>query len=167
MGPQPSASLAEIEAAYRAHAHHVERRAVFLLGCESDAREVVQEVFLSLIDQPGQFRGQSALTTWLYSATLHACLNRLRNQRTRARLLSEREAQLPMPARVTSSEQLVELRALLARLPDTLARVAVYHLADELSQEEIAMQLQCSRRQVQKLLAQLEQVLGATREAAQ
>jgi RNA polymerase sigma factor (sigma-70 family) len=163
---QRSVSLAEIESAYRSHAHHVQRRAAFVLGNDTDAVEVVQEVFLSLIDHPEQFAARSALSTWLYRATLHRCFNRLRDQRTRARLMAERTDELPLPRASSAPEHVVELRSLLLRLPDELAEVAVYQLADELTQSEIAEVMGCSRRRVRDLIEQLERALAAERVAA-
>jgi RNA polymerase sigma factor (sigma-70 family) len=161
-----AASLSEIEAAYRAHAQHVARRAARILGEESDAREVVQEVFMSLIDHPEQFAGKSSLTTWLYSVTTHSCLNRLRNQRTRAALLATQSGALPLPAQRASPDRLLELRELLVRLPEELAQVAVLLFADEMSQHEIAEVMACSRRHVRTLVVRLERALSAVREAA-
>lgn len=74
---------------YRRHAASVYRRACTLLGNEADAHEVLQDLFVSLLERPDQFAGGSSLPTFLYSATTHACLNRLRNQKNRARLLGE------------------------------------------------------------------------------
>lgn len=54
-----------------------------------------------------------------------------------------------------SPEGLVQLRAWLESLPEELARVAVYHHLDEMTQEEIAELLGCSRQWVGKLLARL------------
>jgi len=156
-------SLAEIEVAYRAHGHHVLRRATLILGNESDAREVLQEVFLSLVDHPEQFAAQSALSTWLYSATVHRCLNRLRDERNRARLLVAQSEVWPLPGQAASPEHVALLREQLVRLPIELAQVAVYQLADEMSQDEIAEAMGCSRRQVRKLLERLEQALTAQR----
>lgn len=160
MSSRRAITLAEIEAAYRAHGYHVQRRAALLLGHESDAREVVQEVFLSLVDHPEQFDGRSALSTFLYSATVHRCLNKLRDERTRARLLTEGADALPGPKHAPSAEHVVELRALLMRLPAELAQVAVYQLADRMGQEEIAEVMGCSRRHVRDLLAQLAETLA-------
>lgn len=154
------ATLAEIEAAYCAHGHHVQRRATLILGNEGDARELVQEVFLSLVDQPEQFGGQSALSTWLYSVTVHRCLNRLRDERNRARLVREHAASVPVPRQAASAEHVTELRALLLRLPTDLAQLAVHQFVDELSQDEIGEVMGCSRRQVRKLLARLADELA-------
>jgi RNA polymerase sigma factor (sigma-70 family) len=161
-----SASLAEIEAAYRAHGHHVQRRAALILGDDADAGEVLQEVFLNLVDHPEQFAARSSLATWLYRATVNRCLNRLRDERTHTRLIAEGSDALPLPRQRASAEHLFELRRLLLRLPEELAQVAVYKLADEMSQDEIAETLGCSRRRVRHLLEQLERALAAERVAA-
>jgi len=129
------------------------RRARAVLGNEEVARDVVQEVFASLVDRPDQFRGESSLTTWLYSATTHGCLNRLRNQRTRARLLTERP---PSPAGGPPlAESAVILKDLFARIPHELAQAAIYYYADEMTHDEIATVLGCSRRHVGNLLERL------------
>jgi RNA polymerase sigma factor (sigma-70 family) len=73
---------------YRVHAPHVLRRARAMLGCDADAWEVVQDLFLALYARPSAFDGRSTMSTYLFSATTHACLNRIRNRRTRARLLA-------------------------------------------------------------------------------
>jgi RNA polymerase sigma factor (sigma-70 family) len=152
-------SLSEIEAAYRAHAHHVHRRAARVLGDEADASEVLQEVFLSLLDNPRQFAGKSSLLTWLYSATTHRCLNRLRNGRTRSRLENERAPSLPSPSLPPPHDDVAELRDLLVRLPEELAQVAVYYFGDEMTREEIGEILGCSGRQVGHLLDRLESAM--------
>jgi RNA polymerase sigma factor (sigma-70 family) len=143
-----------IESLYRSHGHAVLRRARHLLGSEEDARDVVQEVFVSLVDRPAQFRGESSMTTWLYAATTHGCLNRLRNHRTRARLLSE-QASAPPSCSPPRAESVAILRDLFARIPAELAQAAVYYYADEMTHDEIATVLGCSRRHVGDLLERL------------
>src|SRR5262245_58452645 len=66
-----------VEQAYRAYGHSVLRRARQMLGDEQEARDVMQEVFVALLDRPLTFEGRSALGTYLYSATTHRCFNRL------------------------------------------------------------------------------------------
>src|SRR3954469_15172668 len=80
-------SRGEIEALYRSHGHAVFRRALRLLQNEEDARDVLQDVFVELQRKGERFEGKSSISTYLYSVTTHACLNWLRNRRTRARLL--------------------------------------------------------------------------------
>jgi RNA polymerase sigma factor (sigma-70 family) len=144
-----------IEALYRRHAPGMHRRARHILGNEADAHEVLQDLFLSLLERPEQFHGSSSMTTFLYSATTHACLNRLRNQRTRTRILSEQGGEPPFArgaAINTPPDVSVLLRSALSALPEQLAEVAVYHYLDELTHDDIARILGCSRRHVGDLL---------------
>jgi RNA polymerase sigma-70 factor (ECF subfamily) len=149
-------------ALYRSHAPAVQRRARALLGSDADAWEVVQDVFLSLYERPEQFAGRSQLSTFLYSATTHACLNRIRHRKTSTRLLSARHEETPQPGTQTAldPEWLALLHDILRRLPEPLATVAAYYYVDDLSHEEIAQLVGCSRRQIGKLL---ERVVGAAR----
>ena len=145
-----------IDTAYRQHGAAVMRRARFLLGSDDDAREVLHEVFVSLLDRPEQFNEKSSITTWLYSVTTHGCLNRLRNDRTRRRILQEK-ASPPPEASSESPEHLAVLRQELTRLPTELAEVAVYHYLDGMTHDEIAGLLGCSRRHVGDLIERMHE----------
>jgi RNA polymerase sigma factor (sigma-70 family) len=150
----------EIDASYRAYGASVLRRARRLLGNEDEAREVLHEVFMSLLESPKQVRGTGPLVAWLYGATTHASLNRLRNQRTRARLVAADNATRAAGA-PPSAERDAIVRDLLARVPEELAKVAAYYYADEMTQEEIAAALDCSRRHVGDLIERLHQSVRA------
>ena len=148
-----------IDRIYREHGHVVLRRARQLLGSESEAHDAFQEIFLSLLARPQQLDGVTRITAWLYGATTHHCLNVLRNRRTRTRILAALD---PVPdASGARGEQLVRVRALLERLPAPLGEVAVYYYVDEMTHEEIAAVLGCSRRRVGYLLARLHEVAEA------
>lgn len=131
------------------------RRARFLLGSEDDAREVLHEVFVSLLDRPEQFSEKSSITTWLYSVTTHGCLNRLRNERSRRRILQEKAAPISEASLNESPEHAAVLRQELTRLPPELAEVAIYHYLDGMTHDEIAGVLGCSRRHVGDLIERM------------
>lgn len=157
----------QLEELYRAHAANAFRRARSLLGQSADAHEVVHDVFVSLFERPEQHAGHSRMSTFLYSAVTHACLNRLRNKKTRERLLEQHaNALLPTDAARPSADQMFQLRALIERLPEQLAQVAVYRYMDELTHEEIAEIMGCSRRHVGDLLKRLDD-LSEARESAE
>lgn len=141
-----------IEDVYRLHGHVVLRRARQILHNDAEAEEVMQDLFASLLRKPDQFRGESRITTFLYAATTHRCLNRLRDRKNRARLVEL----FVKPATETSADPKAErktlLRELLSRLPEELSEVAVYYYFDGMTHDEISDVLGCSRRQVGKLL---------------
>jgi RNA polymerase sigma-70 factor (ECF subfamily) len=56
-----------------------------LLGDAEEARDVAQNVFLHVYRKLGQFRGKSALRTWIYRITVNQCHNRRRWWKSRKR----------------------------------------------------------------------------------
>jgi RNA polymerase sigma-70 factor (ECF subfamily) len=79
----------------------------------------------------------------------------LRNEKTRRRLL-EAHAPVVLPdLRAPHAQRRLELRALLGRVPEQLAAVAVYYYLDDLSHAEIGRVLGCSSRHVGNLLERL------------
>lgn len=69
------------------------RRAAQILRSHDEANEILQDVFARLLARPELMSRARDPSTFLYAVTTNACLNRLRNQRHRARLV-EREAAL-------------------------------------------------------------------------
>ncbi|MBP9113542.1 MAG: sigma-70 family RNA polymerase sigma factor [Polyangiaceae bacterium] len=145
----------DVDAIYRTLAPMMYRRAFSILRTESEARDLVQEIFLGLLEREEEFRGQSSLTTWLYSVTTHACLNRLRDSRNRARLLKE-NIDSKEGSETDRGPARSEVRQTLERLPEDLCAVAIHYFLDEMTHEEIAEVLGCSRRHVGNLLVRLE-----------
>jgi RNA polymerase sigma factor (sigma-70 family) len=120
---------------------------------------------LSLFERPEQFRGASTMSTYLYSAVTYACLNRVRDRDNRLRLLREHGPATLAPVSQPDGERMAALRSVLARLPEPLAQVAVYYYMDELTHDDIARILGCSRRHVGNLIERLgEQITPLTRE---
>jgi len=145
---------AEFDRLYREHGHAVLRRARRMLRSEEDARDIVQDVFLAIYNNPTGFEARSSIATYLYSAATHACLNRIRNNKTRTRLVEIETAAWgnQAPARGETRALACEI---LHGLPDDDAALAVYLYCDELTHEEIADLLGCSRRHVGDLALRL------------
>jgi RNA polymerase sigma-70 factor (ECF subfamily) len=142
-----------LERLYRDHGPAVLRRARQILQNDDAARDALQEIFLSLADdKPFEYR--TGTTAWFYTTTTRYCLNRLRDDRNRARLRLEHRD--PAIASVSARGELRVIACeLLARLPAELAEVAIYYYCDEMTHEEIAGLLGCSRRHVGHLLERL------------
>lgn len=156
----------DFERLYRLHAGAAFRRAQRVLGNSADAHEIVHDVFLSLFERPEQYAAKSSFATFLYSMVTHACLNHLRNQSNRRRLLEAHAPSVCVPSETATAEHVVELRELLRRMPEQLAEVAIYRYFDSLPQSDIARVMGCSSRQVTKLLEQLERFAQRPKVAA-
>jgi RNA polymerase sigma-70 factor (ECF subfamily) len=59
------------------------------------AEDVVQEIFIKIIENPKQFDTSKKFTTWVYTITGNACKNTLRNEQNRSRILEKNQAQNP------------------------------------------------------------------------
>lgn len=154
----------DVETMYRNYGHSVLRRARQILLNDADAVDVLQEIFAGLVARPEQFDGRSAPSTFLYSATTHACLQRLRDSKNRTRLIDEQVKPWTTDVDPRSPDVVAMVRAELARLSDEEARAAVYYHLDGMSHAEISDVLGCSRRHVGDLLQRVEQ--RATRKEA-
>jgi RNA polymerase sigma-70 factor (ECF subfamily) len=152
---------AAIERLYREHGDLVLRRARRLMGSEPDAQEILQELFMSFMRRPEQLEGQRSPTAWLYAATTHLCLNTLRNRNNRVRLLQREGAAAAGGALAVAGdpESVLGAQQLVASLPEELAQVAVYYYLDEMTHDEIAEVIGCSRRQVGNLLQKVQHKL--------
>jgi len=141
---------------YRNYGHSVLRRARQILANDDDAGEVLQEIFAGLVARPEQFDGRSAPSTFLYSATTHACLQRLRDRKNRTRLIDEQVKPWTTDVDPRSPDVIAIVRAELAQLPDEEARAAVYYHLDGMSHAEISDVLGCSKRHVGNLLERVQ-----------
>ena len=129
---------------YRRYAPALIRKAVRLLGETSEAEDIVHALFTDLL----QGRVPRTDFPYLFRATTHRCLNRLRDDRRRQTLLNE-----AMPAGPSDHPGDSEmLRAALKELDPKLAEVVAFHYFDDMSQEEVAQLLGLSRKTVGKYL---------------
>ena len=140
---------AELERLYREQAPAVLRRARQILRDDDDARDALHEIFVSLADG-ARFEERGGTTAWFYVRTTNHCLNRIRDGKNRARLRAANPpADVVAPPGGLAS---AIARDVLARLPAELAEVAVYYYVDEMTHDEIAALLGCSRRHVGHLV---------------
>jgi RNA polymerase sigma-70 factor (ECF subfamily) len=128
------------------------RRARQILRRTEAAEEILQEVFARLVAQPALLREVSAPSTFLYVATTNACLNRLRDQRNRERLIDRQVRPSQDALAPGSSADRAVVLDLLDRLPADQASAFIYCYLDGMSHAEIADVLGCSRRHVGNLI---------------
>ncbi|HEX6242865.1 MAG TPA: sigma-70 family RNA polymerase sigma factor [Polyangiales bacterium] len=144
---------------YRRYGPALLRKAQRLLRNEEDARDAVQALFLELL-QDGQ---KPTDLPYLYRMLTHRCLNLLRDQRNRARLIERETPALRGPVRIapdTLALGVDTLRKLAAQVDETVMETVVYRFFDEMGQEEIASLMSVSRKTVQNRLERAEQALA-------
>lgn len=153
---------AVLTALYRDYAHTVLRRAERMLGTRAEAEDVLHDLFVRWHERPEELERMREPAAFVYGATTHACLNRLRNAKTRARLVAREAPALSVDA---AGEVRVLLKEALVRLPPELQEVAVYFHLDRMTQEEIADVVGCSRRTVSDRVAKVQRLMSHRPEA--
>jgi RNA polymerase sigma-70 factor (ECF subfamily) len=146
-----------------------------LLGSEHEARDVVQEAFLSAFRGIGQFSGTAKLSTWLYRIAVNAALMKLRSRRRKPE--ESIEDLLPqftergewgshVPVWEVSSEKLLQrrqtcvlVRHCIDRLPDTYRTVLLLRDIEDLDTEEVAAALGVTPNAVKIRLHRARQAL--------
>ncbi len=158
------------EALYHRYKRRVYALAVRIAGA-SDAEEVVQEAFIRIFRGLGKFRGDAALSTWIYRLAVNAALSH-RARRGTAPLRGEGDAgtaeleahPAAEPARGDAVLR-ARLERALIRLPQGYRTVIVLHDVEGMEHEQIAEVLGChvgtSKSQLHKARAKLRELLAA------
>lgn len=135
------------------------RKAERVLHNRDDAMDVVQAVFVDLL-QKGR---TDADLPYLYTVVTSRCLNLLRNRSTRARLLEREDPSLRGVARTPCDDRVIGLdllTKLAAELDDPTLQVLVLRYFDDLTQDEIASLLDVSRKTVGKRLERVRDTVA-------
>ena len=142
-------------------------------GDETAASDVSQQVFLKLMTTIGQFRGDSAFTTWLYRLVVNACTDEHRRRKrflpfgewTPLNKLEDRRPQEKRYARVELADS---VQGAIQELSPKLRMPILLKYVEGLSYEEIAAVMGCSKGTVasrlnrghQKLASELSHLRG-------
>ena len=148
-----------------------------IVGSEEDARDVVQEAFISAFKALGNFEGHAKLSTWLHRIVVNKALMRLR---TRKRKPEEPiEPLLPSfkedghQAQPTTdwhggadvalerAETRAFVRSRIERLPDTYRTVLLLRDIEEMNTQETAAMLGITENAVKIRLHRARQALRA------
>jgi RNA polymerase sigma-70 factor (ECF subfamily) len=139
---------------FETHKDKVYSIALYFFGGDAAlASDITQQVFLKLFTRIGQFRHQSEFTTWLYRLTTNTCIDEQRRRRrfspfadTSARPTRAAHATLPAAeARFMRLEIADSVREAIASLKPKLRITILLKYFEELSYEEIAVVLNCSK----------------------
>ncbi len=118
---------------------------------DAEAKDALQDAYLCAYRSIGQFRGASALSTWLSRLVLHECSARRRRSRRRENIIPmvSSDSNMDVVARIADSSETpdhavarTQIRRVLERkvdeLPEILRVVFVLRSVEELSVEETA-----------------------------
>lgn len=136
----------------------------FFKGDEATAGDVTQQVFLKLMTKIEQFRSDAEFTTWLYRLVVNACMDEQRGRRrwlpfmdSAVRHTVERRGQEASFARLEISDAIKDA---IAELKPKLRLPILLRYIEELSYEEMAAVLNCSKGTVASRLNRGHKILA-------
>ena len=150
------------------------RRAIYqvcfrFVNSHEDASDLAQETFVRAWKGLGSFKGQAALSTWLYRIAVNVCLNRVGARRLNVEPLdSDRyvdpAAELP-GTDLVRQERAQAVRRAIAELPEKQRATLILRTYHEMSHQEVADVLGSSVGAVKAnffhALANLKKILGS------
>lgn len=159
----------DVEDAYRRYGPMVLRRCRNMLRDEQQATDAMQDVFVQVLRRRDRLedRGMSSL---LYRIATNVCLNKIRSSKRRPE-----DAQSELLARIaevgSGDEERVAARALLDRAlgrePVSTTTIAVLHLHDGMTLQEVADAVGLSVSGVRKRLRKLKASVAAIEAGAE
>ncbi|HEV7241111.1 MAG TPA: sigma-70 family RNA polymerase sigma factor [Thermoanaerobaculia bacterium] len=163
------------ETLVRTHMPMMLRVARRFMHSEEDARDVVQDAFVSAFRSIGKFGSNAQLSTWLHRIVINASLMRLRTQRRRPeedieeylpRFRDDGHQLQPTEAWSENAETILQrtelvgiVRAAIDQLPDTYREVLLLRDIEELSTDEAAEVLGVTPNAVKVRLHRARQAL--------
>jgi RNA polymerase sigma-70 factor (ECF subfamily) len=163
------ADVPAFEELYRQHSTRLFNLAWRMCGTRADAEDLLQEIFLQAYRKLPEFRGDSAVGTWLYRLAMNRCLDYLKSRQTRAS-----GATTPLDEQTMTGPRLatdggikrLDLERAIGKLPDGARAAFVLHDVEGFQHHEIASILGISegtsKSQVHKARLKLRTLLTET-----
>ena len=166
------AAFAELMRTYGGRLLAVARR---MLRSDEDARDAVQDAFLSAFRSLDGFQGDALVSTWLHRIVVNACLMKLRTKRRRPEesiedllpgFLEDGHQAQPAAQWKESGDDLLEreetrtlVRACIDRLPEAHRTILILRDVEELDTDETAALLGLTSSAVKTRLHRARQAL--------
>jgi RNA polymerase sigma-70 factor (ECF subfamily) len=154
------------ERLYRSHVNRIHNLTRRMLGVH-EADEVTQDIFVRTWQKLGQFRGESAFTTWLHRLAVNVVLERRRSFAIHRERMTDDPSALDLltvaPAR---ADLTVDFEAAIEQLPPGAREIFVLHDIEGYKHREIAVMLEItsgtSKRQLHRARMLLRKYLGGS-----
>jgi len=150
--------------------YHRFKRRVFALAARiagpNEAEEVAQEAFIRIFRGLARFRGDAALSTWIYRLAVNAALSHRARRPPPSESLEARGAEVSLVEGPDDGDAALRrrLERCLRALPTGYRTAIVLHDIEGLEHEEIATVLGChvgtSKSQLHKARAKLREILA-------
>jgi RNA polymerase sigma-70 factor (ECF subfamily) len=152
------------ERLYRVHVARIHSLTRRMLGTD-DADEVTQDIFVRTWQKLGQFRGDSAFTTWLHRLAVNVVIERRRTYAIqRGRMADDPDALDAATVAPPRADLTVDFEHAIERLPAGAREIFVLHDIEGYKHREIAVMLDVatgtSKRQLHRARMLMRKHLG-------
>lgn len=120
------------------HERRVYNLAYRMLGNREEARDAMQDVFLTCLRKLGAFRGESAFATWLHRVTVNQCYDTLRRRAREQPVEEQPEPRDAVPDPASAAAAAVDVQRALMAVPPEFRAVLVMHDVQGIPYDEIA-----------------------------
>lgn len=137
-------SLAAFEVIYERYNRRTYSLCLRMLGNQTEAEDLTQDVFVQLYKKIGSFRGDSAFSTWLHRMTVNQVLMHFRKRSVKSEKTSE-DGELPdqavagtgNPSKMPIVDR-IALKNAISKLPKGYKNVFMLHDVEGYEHEEVA-----------------------------
>jgi len=151
----------DYEQLFREHFHSVYRYVYYMVGNKADAEDVTQEVFMKIAQHYEEFRGDSSLTSWIFTIARRTVIDFSRKKKT-IKYLTFWKNHIPENYEVADPDDLMgnpgdaliqkekheEISKLVRKLPEKLQSVIYLRWIKGLTVQETADILDITTNQV-------------------
>jgi RNA polymerase sigma-70 factor (ECF subfamily) len=140
----------------------------FFRGDSATASDVTQQVFLKLITEFHRYRGDSALSTYIYRLVVNTCIDMTRARKARVIPMERDVAESVATASGSQEEEIVNreladsVQSAVSALPPKFRLAILLRYFEDLSYEEMAKALNCSMGTVASRLSRGHRMLART-----
>jgi RNA polymerase sigma-70 factor (ECF subfamily) len=137
----------------------------FFDGDEATAKDITQDVFLKLMKTISQFENRALFSTWLHRLVTNACLDRKRALR-HFLAFGDSAEQEPQDKRLTQEDKYIRreieasVRQVIAGMRPKLRMTVLLKYFEDLSYDEIAAAMRCSKGTVASRLNRAHRILA-------
>ncbi len=149
------------------HGEALARLAFTYVKDRGRAEEIVQDVFIKVFQKIDQFRGESAIKTWLYRITINRCRDELRRWSIRTLFFKSEGIEESIPhgglspdKKLIEKEKEQELGIVILSLPVKFREVIILFYYQEKSIEEISHLLELTQNTVKTRLFRARKKIG-------
>jgi RNA polymerase sigma-70 factor (ECF subfamily) len=136
----------------------------FFHGDPAVAGDITQQIFLKLITNIGQFRGDAEFSTWLYRLVVNACMDAARRHKPGAAISDRHMETFAAPESLEEdyarAQMANSVRAAVSALPPKFRIAVLLRYFEDLSYEQMSKALNCSMGTVASRLSRGHKILA-------